>query len=259
VCIDEVVLKEINMIDLEQTIALQMITGYACEVIDIDLIEWLKEDVYLDNGIYKCHTSALLSKQWKDSNETDYSIYAGLNYLKELLYCWHFYSGPSAARLLTHLQLTNCPIGKTIDYQGGFGATWILAMMAFEDAQHLLVAGSQEHQAIADKLFNVMNFEKQQHFAFGKTLLFAQETFEHFIDPVSELKKVLNTYQPDLYFDGSSFELLSPAGHFVHNKDVRPEFNATLEKLGYKKIWVDTDFCGGKKKHELCPSLWSRD
>jgi hypothetical protein len=52
--------------------------------------------------------------------------------------------------------------------------------------------------------------------------------------------------------------LTSPAGHFMHNKNIRPAFNKTLKELGYTKIWVDRYFGSGTKEYELCPSLWQR-
>lgn len=222
----------------------------------------IDDDLFIDDGKMKNHTGETLSKQWKKGNEKDFTIYEGKGYLRELLYCWRCYSGPSAARLISYFVDRDVWVSSH-DYQGGIGMTTALMAGTFPNAHHTLTAGSESHGALAQELFSSLGLKNASVAEPGHNvgLLVAQETFEHFPEPIPRLQQVLDEYRPGLYFDASSFELTGSPGHFVHNKDIRPAFTGVLVNRGYVPTWHDTLFDEGfkkKKAREALPTLWTR-
>lgn len=226
-------------------------------------LERMNSNLFIVEGKVKNLVGTNLSKRWQDSNEEDFSIYDGEDYLIELLYCWNCYSGPSAARLIEFMKKEGITIKSSCDYQGGLGMTTALLAEAYPEAKHSLTPGSDDHYSLSLDLFKKLGLKNvKTTFALNPVdLLVAQETFEHFADPIGELKNVIDSTNPKFYFDASSFELVNSPGHFKRNKDIRTDFNQVLKDSGYSVIWRDERFdetFEKRKPIETLPSLWMK-
>lgn len=223
-------------------------------------------DLFVVDGKVKNRTGEALAIRWQSSGEKDYGIYEGEDYLRELLYCWNCYSGPSAVRLITHMLDVGITMSSSHDHQGGIGMTTALLARAFPEARHTITVGGDEHGehgALARTLFSSLDLQNAAVTSggCGVDLLVAQETFEHFPNPIDHLIRVLDECKPHLYFDASSFELTGSPGHFAHNKHIRPAFSSVLAESGYVVAWRDEKFDEGfdeKKAPETLPTLWRK-
>lgn len=205
-------------------------------------------------------TREFLSKKWHDSKQTDFSIYEGEPYLIELLHCWKEYSGPSLERAVHRLFGIR---GTTLDYQGGIGMSTAMLAMLLPDTDHFVYPGSRAHCEFAEKLFKKLVL-KNAHVAddlFEVDCVLAQETFEHYNTPVTEVEKLLNECKPTYFFEASTFEYSKPAGHFIHDPNVRNEFNDKIAELGYSVKFrdhaFDEKFVNRKPEVQL-PTLWCK-
>lgn len=206
----------------------------ACEVTGIDA-KTLKERIEI--------VDADLSRRWYDSGETDYSLYSVPEYDVSLLHCWRYggtsYASSNVTRLfmrwLAHRDLKP----KTfIDYHGGLGLTAAQLAMGHPDAEVFFHTVVKHHAEMGKEIFkrlNLKNIVIIDEVCRADALL-AQETMEHFSDPITEIKNVIDAVKPRFYLDQSSFTI-DACGHFKHNKKIAKPFNEALREMGYETYW----------------------
>jgi hypothetical protein len=184
-----------------------------------------------------------LEERWYASNETDYSLYDTQDYTVSMLHCWRFggtsYASSNVTRLFMRwLAHRNLKPASFIDYHGGLGLTCAQLSMGHSGARVVFHTAVQRHGDIARGVYarlGLTNVEVVNELEPADVLI-AQETMEHFSDPVNAIQEALALVQPKWYLDQSSFTI-DACGHFKHNHKVGKRFNAALRELGYETYW----------------------
>jgi hypothetical protein len=227
------------------------ITQAACDVVQIVTPETLDEKMDL--------VKPRLMKQWYDSKETDYSVYNDPEYPIELIHCWRRGGGGTSSSNTTRgfvrwLAERKLSPQSFIDYHGGLGLTCAQLGKSFPDAKimyHTVVDTHAERGLEIFKRVGVSNVQVVNDLKPAEVFL-AQETMEHFPDPVAEIERSIDIVKPRFYVDGSSFSI-DACGHFRHNKRVRRRFNAKLTQLGYTRYWHKENCDAPFNGH---PAIW---
>ena len=212
----------------------------------------------------------LFNARWYGSGQTDFMFYSDPDYKYLLLHSWVVASQYDIEKCVT-LKLLRDP--KTVlDFHGGIGMTACYLAASLPEALVMSHTAVQWHWEttvlLADALGlkNVAAIRRDSAKDLPKAdLLIAQETLEHFKDPFSEMRTLLETVQPSQYLDGSSFTFDSP-GHFnpfyddgvvVPRESAKRRLNGILRDAGYVRPWEDPK-TGVKKLFNGRPALWSR-
>lgn len=210
------------------------ILNVACDEINLER-QFLKQKVL--------EIDERLAKLWYESNESAFHLYETDDYVLSMLHCWRYggtsYASSNVTRLFIRwLMHRNIYPKSIIDFHGGVGLSCAQLAMAFPQSEIIFHSISEKHRNIGKRIINKLclsNIVVSSELISSDVLL-AQETMEHFSNPVDEMNKVIDVVCPKIYLDCSSFTV-DACGHFKHNKKISRNFNANLRKLGYETYW----------------------
>ena len=183
----------------------------------------------------------------------DYSVYSSIDYLPEMWACWA-YCSRIYINSLFYRKHNNVPIYKEfgnvksiLDVGNGIGCSTAALKEMFPKSK---VYGNNIRDSyqwnICDKLSKDYKFTMKEDLSdIGEVdILFASEYFEHFIDPITHVKELINIVHPKYMIIASAFGTIS-LGHFneyilgdsiVSPQTVSREFNKFLKFNGYEKL-----------------------
>lgn len=190
-----------------------------------------------------------------DTGNIDYSVYDTDEYIAELWACWIVYS---KKYLLSIQKESSFPpygivnnfgkVKKIVDLGCGFGYTTLALKQIFPNAE---VYGTNIENTIQIKFakqlgkennFNIVSNIKEIK---GKTdLVFASEYFEHILEPIKDLHKIVKYLEPRNFLIANAFGTRA-IGHFINylynENEIDGElisrlFNKELKEFGYEKV-----------------------
>lgn len=202
-----------------------------------------------------------LQEKWYssvNSGAPDFSVYDDIYYLCDTWACWKIYSRNYLRSLLISPAFAELSHVKSIiDVGCGIGYTTNALTEMFPDAD-----------VFCTNLENTMQWDLCKHYGLNifndskvlgiTDMIVAFEYFEHFQDPISHLRYLVETNNPEFFLIANSFGTTS-VGHFIEqdykgskapSKRFGRLFNKELRELGY--IRIKTGIFNDK------PSLWKR-
>ena len=210
------------------------ILAVACDVSGVDVKTLREVTEAVDTS---------LTERWYASGETAYDLYDTQDYVVSMLHCWRYggtsYASSNVTRLfmrwLAHRDLKPATF---IDYHGGLGLTTAQLSMGHPDARIAFHVSLKRHADIGREVFKRLGLKNVDviNELRPADVLIAQETMEHFPDPIAEIKSAIEIVKPKWYLDQSSFTI-DACGHFKHNHKVGKQFNNVLRELGYETYW----------------------
>jgi SAM-dependent methyltransferase len=207
------------------------------------------------------YNSYELEKIWYESlekEEPDYSIYDSDLYISEAWNCWNNYSR-IYLKLLEKTKDQFIGVKTIADLGCGIGFTTASLTNIFSNAKVIgtnVLTGNQAK--IACILGKEFNFEMQEELNTEVDLIFASEYFEHFLDPIDHLKKILDVAHPNYLIAANAFNSSAP-GHFPYymsegkkktGKEIGKIFSSVLKDYNYEKLKLG--FWNNR------PSVWKR-
>jgi 2-polyprenyl-3-methyl-5-hydroxy-6-metoxy-1,4-benzoquinol methylase len=242
-----------------QTIPLEGFYELCSRYIDVDIDRLDKEvrQAIIRFRKNKRDTGLLgdIEKKWYKSLDKcpDYSVYGDPYYFADIWRCWYIYS----KKYLSLIQKDNSLWDKSIhedmtgvktilDLGCGIGFTSAALKELFPQADVLgtNIKGTPQFQ-MAEDLGNDYNFRVIPDFKDVDTdLVFASEYFEHIVNPVEHLIRLLKDCNPKYLLIANTFNQIA-IGHFPfynHNGEslngtrTSRLFNKTLREAGYTKV-----------------------
>jgi SAM-dependent methyltransferase len=189
-----------------------------------------------------------------DNKNPDYSLYDDKFFLFDAWACWVIYSRKYLRTINAPNSLFNKsivsdigPVKSVIDLGCGFGYTTAALKELFPDA---VVIGTNLETSIQYKVASF--FTSPYHYSLLSDfhsldkvdLVFASEYFEHFEEPISHLKDVIKTLNPDYLIIANAFNTIS-IGHFreykhedisMDGRKINRAFNKCLRDHHYEKV-----------------------
>lgn len=234
----------------------------ACKENSIDLKE-------VQKSIDEWKDSKILVNRWYESlknNNPDYSIYDDLLYIAEAFWCWKEYSKKTIDILNKSTKLMPISVVERIgspdyiiDLGCGLGLTTMMLKKYFPNSNVIGTNVSNTYQwKISNYISKVYNFSLSEVLpnVSGNIVIVASEYFEHFLEPINELKNCLNI-KPQYIICANTFNGNPSPGHFQFYKNentmyngskISRLFNKTLKEYGY--INLKTGYWNNR------PSVW---
>lgn len=206
-----------------------------------------------------------MNEQWYGSGQTDFSFYSHPDYRYLLLHSWIVASQYDVERV-TRMELLRSP-KVILDFHGGIGMSAAYLAHFYPEARVYSHSEVGWHRDLCAKLAEALGLDNMFPTAelLKADVVLAQETMEHFRDPIQTLFELYQGTHFSQYLDGSSFTFDSP-GHFnpfffgteeVPRKMMKRKFNAFLHGMGFVRPWEDP-LTGIGKQFNGRPALWSR-
>jgi len=190
-----------------------------------------------------------------ERNHIDYFVYDDMYYLCELWYWWIKYSRKYL------LSIRKNPICKNIftdsksiiDLGCGIGYTTACLKQLFPESNIFgtNIKGTKQYKFCKEmsKIYNFQIIPNIIEISHQIDLVFASEYFEHILQPIIHLRRIIELLKPKYFIIANSFNTKA-IGHFLtyidFNKTLIPikysqteiskQFNAVLRKAGYVKI-----------------------
>jgi SAM-dependent methyltransferase len=212
----------------------------------------LRERIALENQWY----SSLQDMKAGKRAEPDWSVYASPHYLGDLWGCWTQYSRKylremnNPKSMFSHSVLDDFgTVRLLVDVGCGIGYTTAVWKQLFPTAR---VVGTNLRDTVQWRVCEKMRkahffelVEKKADVGGERAdVVFASEYFEHFQDPITELREMVKDLrQPRCLLLASSFNTVSIGhfteylcdGEFIDQSRISKRFNEELKKLGYAR------------------------
>ncbi len=250
--------SQYNRIDIDKAFALfkNLIKYYSSK----------KSDRLLSNPLLS------LQERWYESLDNgfpDYGVYSDDYYFIDLMACYWIYSKNYISCLkknvfdnkTKNLVTKYNNISSIYDLGCGLGHTTNDLKQMFTDSEVYCsnIVNTPQWYYCEENLIETINLiDGNENLNRHIDLVFASEFFEHIINPIEYLEKIINDNTPDIFIIANSFNTKS-IGHFrVYKNDnvdidqakISKLFNNVLRSNGYIKektaIWNDK------------PSIWKR-
>jgi SAM-dependent methyltransferase len=198
--------------------------------------------------------------KWYDSNETDYSVYEGGEYFWHLVEGYAWCMGYISVALRWILKQPSLKIRTVLDHGCGLGISTALLKERLPKAKVFGSSWGGEQFEFCKWLEErrPIHFVKENEIEELDHIdaLFCFEVFEHFVEPIKELDRLLKL-RPKVLVFSAPFDVEAP-GHFTHTGYVIDDVHYGSKQTGraFRSALLNRGWCPPVRLFQGKPQIW---